>query len=127
MKRKLGILTALVLIALGVGTTFYQYVEGLDWFDSLYLSVITLTTVGYGDVVPVTFAGKLFTIFYVFIGIGIIFGFIRAIASERLDKNIFRHKIKEEKLKQKIKEEKIKRKFEKQKFKVELKSEKKSR
>lgn len=60
--------------ALGTGTVFYHHVEQLKWLDSVYFSVITLTTVGYGDITPKTDAGKIFTIFYVLIGIGVIAG-----------------------------------------------------
>lgn len=60
--------------AVGTGTVFYHHVENLKWLDSIYFSVITLTTVGYGDIVPKTDPGKIFTIFYVLIGIGVIAG-----------------------------------------------------
>lgn len=61
----------LALAVLGIGVVFYHHIENWSWLDSLYFSVITLATVGYGDLVPTTDAGKLFTIFYVVIGIGI--------------------------------------------------------
>jgi len=73
------ILLLTTLGVLGLGTTVYHYVEGWSWIDSLYFSVITLTTVGYGDFYPQTDAGKLFTIFYIIIGIGIILSFIDTI------------------------------------------------
>ena len=57
---------------LSIGVVFYHHVEHLKWLDALYFSVITLTTVGYGDIVPTTDLGKLFTVFYVLIGVGII-------------------------------------------------------
>lgn len=62
------------VIVVGVGTVFYHLVEKLSYLDSLYLSVITLTTIGYGDIVPKTPAGKIFTIFYVLIGISLLAG-----------------------------------------------------
>ena len=60
------------------GTFVYHFVEGWRWLDSLYFSVITLATVGYGDFSPQTDFGKVFTIFYILMGIGIIFGFINS-------------------------------------------------
>lgn len=63
---------AVALIVLTSGAVFYHYVEGFSWLDSFYFCMITLTTVGYGDFSPHTDAGKLFTIFYILIGIGII-------------------------------------------------------
>ncbi|TQD25379.1 potassium channel family protein [Methanolobus vulcani] len=68
----------LVIFTLALGTVTYHSIEGWTWIDSLYFSVITLTTIGYGDLAPVTDAGKIFTIIYVFIGIGILLGFVNA-------------------------------------------------
>src|SRR3712207_7338833 len=65
----------LVVATLAAGTTFYWYVEGWSLLDAFYFSSITLTTVGYGDLAPATPAGKLFTVFYIFAGLGIIVGF----------------------------------------------------
>lgn len=65
------ILIVIFLGYLALGTVFYHLVEKWRWLDSLYFTVITLATVGYGDFAPKTDAGKIFTIFYVFIGIGI--------------------------------------------------------
>ena len=76
-------LVYLVVVILLSGMVFYHYVEGWRWLDALYFSVITLTTVGYGDFAPKTDAGKLFTIVYIFIGLGILAGFITAVAQNQ--------------------------------------------
>lgn len=52
------------------GTVFYANVEDLDLFNALYLTVITLTTTGYGDMVPKTQEGKQFTMFLLILGVG---------------------------------------------------------
>jgi len=64
-------IVALVLLVLGIGTVFYHIVEKFTWLDSIYFCVVTLATVGYGDHTPQTGLGKVFTIFYIIIGIGI--------------------------------------------------------
>lgn len=59
-----------------LGTWFYSKVEGWRVLDSLYFTITTLTTVGYGDFYPKTDAGKIFTMIYIFVGIGLLSGFI---------------------------------------------------
>lgn len=76
-----------VLFAIGfviLGGIFYKYIEDLSWLDAFYFTVITLSTVGYGDIVPTTPAGKLFTIFYVFVGIVIFIFLARVVVMEML-------------------------------------------
>ena len=72
-------LLGITLIILALGTISYHYLEGWSWIDALYFSIITLTTIGYGDFSPQTTAGKLFTITYIILGIGIILGFINTV------------------------------------------------
>ena len=70
--RRFRVALGIAVGTLGVGTVVYHYLEKLNWVDAIYFSVITLATVGYGDIVPKTTAGKLFTVFYVLVGIAII-------------------------------------------------------
>src|SRR5215213_9413311 len=65
---------------LAVGTIFYSLVEGWTPLDAAYFCVITLAAIGFGDLVPVTQWGKLFTMLYVIAGLGVISAFIGAIA-----------------------------------------------
>jgi voltage-gated potassium channel len=72
----------LAVIAIVSGTGFYSLVEGLRVVDALYFSVVTLTTVGYGDFAPQTDAGKLFTAVYVLVGVGILLAFVTTVATK---------------------------------------------
>ena len=76
---------AVASVVVGTGTVFYRFIEDLSWLDSLYFSVITLTTVGYGDFSPVTSTGKVFTMFYVLAGIGIFVALVTEIGQHLVD------------------------------------------
>lgn len=53
IKRRIGQALLLVLSVFAIGTTgFYLLLDGLSFIDALYLTIITLTTVGYGDITP---------------------------------------------------------------------------
>ena len=58
-------------IIIAVASEFYHYVEGWGRLDAAYFSVMTISTVGYGDFHPQTALGKIFTIGYVLVGLGI--------------------------------------------------------
>ncbi|WP_214701071.1 MULTISPECIES: potassium channel family protein [unclassified Exiguobacterium] len=70
------VLFSLAFLTVLSGTLFYAQFEAMRWLDALYFSVITLTTIGYGDFAPQTDIGKIFTIGYVLTGVGIMVGFI---------------------------------------------------
>ncbi len=73
-------LAFLLFILFMSGMVFYHEVEGWRWLDSLYFSVMTLTTVGYGDFSPHYDSSKIFTMVYILIGLGIVFGFVEHLA-----------------------------------------------
>ena len=59
-EGKVLLVSAASMVA--VGTITYHLLEGSSFLDSLYFSVVTLATVGYGDLTPTTDLAKLFTI-----------------------------------------------------------------
>lgn len=62
----------LLLILLLIGILGYSTIEGLNWLDALYQTVITFSTVGFHEVSPLSPAGRMFTIFLIFSGLVII-------------------------------------------------------
>jgi voltage-gated potassium channel len=60
-----------IVIAISLGTLGYQVIEEWSMVDALYMTVITMTTVGYGEVWPLSEAGRLFTIGLILTSIGI--------------------------------------------------------
>lgn len=82
--NELKVLAYLVIFILLIGMVFFHNVESWNWLDSIYFSVMTLTTVGYGDLAPVTDAGKIFVMVYIFLGLGMLLGFVRIMANHAL-------------------------------------------
>jgi len=71
MRKIILVLLLFVVVILG-GSMGYMYFENLPFWDAMYLTIITIATVGYGDLVPVHPAGKVFTIFLLFTGAGLV-------------------------------------------------------
>ena len=65
------------------GTIFYSTIEGWGLVDSLYFCVMTLSTVGYGDLNPTGPISKIFTIIYILVGLGIFVAFITKMSEQR--------------------------------------------
>ncbi|HET8755595.1 MAG TPA: potassium channel family protein [Solirubrobacteraceae bacterium] len=74
----------LAISLLLVGTVFYMLVEGWGVVDAVYFCAMSLATVGYGDVVPHTDLGKIFTVVYVLSGIGILVSFFTTLTARTL-------------------------------------------
>lgn len=64
----IGIVSLLLLI----GTLFYHFVEGWSGIDAFYFSSMSLSTRGISNLVPETVVGKLFTSFYLFVGVALV-------------------------------------------------------
>ncbi|WP_297767879.1 potassium channel family protein [uncultured Roseovarius sp.] len=64
-------LIALLVMVIASGTVFFRLVEGWSWIDSYFFTVVTLSTVGYGNLVPATVLGKIGTTLFIITGLGI--------------------------------------------------------
>ncbi len=60
---------------------FYTNVEHWSLVNAIYFCVVTLGTVGYGDITPTTDAGKIFTVFYIIFGLAVIGGFFATLGA----------------------------------------------
>src|ERR1044072_2894290 len=65
-RQKLAYALIAVVITIFVGAAGFHMIEGFSWADSFYVAVQTVTTVGYGDLTPVTPAGRLFAHIFIF-------------------------------------------------------------
>ncbi len=68
LKIKAFFNVVMLFIIVFVGASIIAYIENMAIKEAIYMCVVTICTVGYGDVVPVTDAGKLFMIFYSIFG-----------------------------------------------------------
>ncbi len=59
-----------------IGVAGFMAIEGLDLGDALYFCIVTVATVGYGDISPATQTGKLFAVFIIITGVGVFLGVV---------------------------------------------------
>ena len=70
MVKRFTLMGILLGMILAVGTTGFTLLEGMTPLDALYFSVATVATVGYGDLHPVTPAGRMLAVFVILTGVG---------------------------------------------------------
>ena len=80
---KVVIVIGLPLLLIILGTVGYHHVEGWIWEESFYMTVITISTVGYSELHDMTEAGRMFSVLLILVSFGslaycgsLIFGFI---------------------------------------------------
>ena len=86
-SNQVNIIKGIVILVavLMVGTVGYMLIENWTFFDSLYMTVITITTVGFREIGAVSPIGRIFTIFIIFSGMGIIAYILGRIAQSMVD------------------------------------------
>ncbi len=70
MRHKVTIVVALLATLIATGTVGYHFLEGWPWQDAFYMTIISLTTVGFGEVHPLSETGRLFTAGLLVTGVG---------------------------------------------------------
>ncbi len=73
-RTRLHLIRGVVALGLVVfsGVLWYRFMEGWSWLDATYMAVITLSTVGFGEINPLSPRGRLFTIGLIMTGVGVI-------------------------------------------------------
>ncbi|MBI9059150.1 MAG: potassium channel protein [Labilibaculum sp.] len=93
--RSLGIAMFSLVLAIVIGTGGYMLLnDAYSLVDAFYMTVITITTVGFTEVHPMTDAGKLFTIFLIFVSFGI-FGYLASAITRFILDGVFRRNLKD--------------------------------
>jgi voltage-gated potassium channel len=72
LRVRLIFLSCIIVLLLLIGTFFYHEVEKWSYVDAFYFSAISLSTRGYGELHPSHAISKIFTVFYLFIGVAFI-------------------------------------------------------
>ena len=72
-RNKVIFMAALIVLIVSSGTFGYMLIEGWNFFDAFYMTIITLTTVGYQEVHHLSRKGQLFTVALIIGGVGTVF------------------------------------------------------
>lgn len=94
LQEKITQAAGITLVIVVIGAVFYQFVEGWNWIDSTYFAVSTLTTVGFGDLHPTHSISRLFMIFYMLLGIPVMFYTITLLGVYSVEKRGYTHPFK---------------------------------
>jgi voltage-gated potassium channel len=89
---RLKVSLTVLLITVLTGVAGFMVLEQLSLLDALYLAIVTISTIGYGDIVPHTPAGRIFTICFILTGVGTAyytFGLVVSMVIEGKIKDIF--------------------------------------
>ncbi|GAB4498466.1 MAG: potassium channel protein [Saprospiraceae bacterium] len=90
MVERIRMAGLLMLFSIGVGTVGYVVIEHYPWLDAYYMAVITLASVGFGEVHPLSAAGRIFTTFLILFNVGLFAYAISTIAGVFAEGGFFR-------------------------------------
>ena len=97
--QQLKVAVLLLVAVIIVGLAGYMLIEGWNFFDAIYMTIISITTTGYKEVHPLSEAGKIFTLFIIIFGVMAIAYIGGRLAQFFVEAYVFRRRKMEKKLK----------------------------
>jgi voltage-gated potassium channel len=93
---RLGLLALILVVILMLGTIGFMVLESRSPFEALYFSMVTIATVGYGDITPVTTGGRILAMFIIVTGVGTFTTFLLSIGGLFLERR--ENKVRQERM-----------------------------
>ncbi|HDR7800296.1 TPA: potassium channel protein [Bacillus tropicus] len=100
-RKQLWIAVICMTFVVIIGTLGFMTIEEISLFQAFWMTMITVLTVGYGDAVPVTQAGKIFALLIIPVGVGIVTYAIGVVAAMIIEGNLF-HAVRRKKMDKQI-------------------------
>ena len=85
LLRRLAYIACGIALTLLMGTVGFTVIEGYPLFDAFYMTLITITTVGYSEIHPLSHAGRIFNSFLIFFGVTVMFFAIGAMTQSLIE------------------------------------------
>jgi voltage-gated potassium channel len=85
LLRRLALVAGLIALTLSIGTAGFAVIEGYPLFDAFYMTLITVSTVGYAEIHPLSHAGRIFNSFLIFFGVTTMFFAIGAMTQSIIE------------------------------------------
>lgn len=98
-KSKFYLALFLLIFVFALGVLGFRLITAMSWIDAIYMTVITVTTVGYGEVIPLGETGRLFTVFLIIISVFVFAYAISVITEYILSRSALRNIIQRKTLK----------------------------
>jgi voltage-gated potassium channel len=86
MLNRLRLIAISITAVFAAGTLGFHFLENYPWFDAFYMTLTTMTTVGYGEIHPLSLRGRVFNSFLIFFGVGIMLQTVTVIAQVVLER-----------------------------------------
>jgi len=101
IRSKIYTALLLLLVLISIGSLGYMTIENYAFIDALYMTVITITTVGFKEANPLDFQGKIFTIILIFTSVGL-YGYILSVITDYISNSNLMEELKTKKVQKKI-------------------------